>query len=193
MQKQKSFRNTIVALLITTMLIAILPTERDSAIYEDTIRLHILANSNSDNDQSVKLKIRDKILEKYSHLLKSDKSIVEAKSDIAGYLESIERDCQNWLSEMDISYGVKATLEDEWYDTRDYEDFSLPCGYYTSLKIELGCAEGKNWWCVMYPPMCLDIATDNAKEYTDSEKALISKNGYNIKFKILEIVSKGLK
>ena len=193
MQKQKSFRNTIVALLITTMLIAILPTERDSAIYEDTIRLHILANSNSDNDQSVKLKIRDKILEKYSHLLKSDKSIVEAKSDIAGYLESIERDCQNWLSEMEISYGVKATLEDEWYDTRDYEDFSLPCGYYTSLKIELGCAEGKNWWCVMYPPMCLDIATDNAKEYTDSEKALISKNGYNIKFKILEIVSKALK
>ena len=193
MQKQKSFINTIVDLLITTMLIAILPTERDSAIYEDTIRLHILANSNSDNDQSVKLKIRDKILEKYSHLLKSDKSIVEAKSDIAGYLESIERDCQNWLSEMEISYGAKATLEDEWYDTRDYEDFSLPCGYYTSLKIELGCAEGKNWWCVMYPPICLDIATDNAKEYTDSEKALISKNGYNIKFKILEIVSKALK
>ena len=193
MQKQKSFKNTVIALLITTMLIAVLPTECEGAIYEDTIRLHILANSDDEYDQKIKLEIRDRLLEKYSHLLRCDESIVVAKSNISGCLKSIEEDCQIWLGELGVSYGAVATLDEEWYDTREYESFSLPCGYYTSLIIQLGSAEGKNWWCVMYPPMCLDIATSDTKEYTKSEKALISKNGYNVKFKLLEIVSKGLK
>ena len=193
MQSQSGFKNTVVAILIATILIAVLPTECEGAIYDDTIRLHILANSDSELDQTVKLAIRDKLLEKYSSLLRCDDSIITAEATIASQIFDIERDCATWLRELGLDYGAKASLKQEWYDTREYENFSLPCGYYTSLKIELGNAEGKNWWCVMYPPMCLDIATEDAKEYTKSEQALISKNGYNIKFKLLEVVSKGLK
>ena len=193
MQGQRNFKNTVAALLITTLLIAILPTECEGAIYDDTIRLHILANSDSEADQGVKLTIRDRVLEKYSELLKSDGSMDEAKKNVASRLDAIESDCEGWLEELGYGYGVKATLVNEWYDTRDYEGFSLPRGYYTSLKIELGSAEGKNWWCVMYPPMCLDIATEEGQEYTESEQALISKNGYNVKFKLLELISGGLK
>lgn len=193
MQGERNFKNTVAALLITTLLIAVLPTECEGAIYDDTIRLHILANSDSEEDQGVKLAIRDRVLEKYSELLKSDGSMDEAKKNVTSRLDAIESDCKGWLEELGYGYGVKATLVNEWYDTRDYEGFSLPCGYYTSLKIELGSAEGKNWWCVMYPPMCLDIATEEGQEYTKSEQALISKNGYNVKFKLLELISGGLK
>ena len=193
MQRQGNLKNTVIALLVTTLMIAILPTECEGAIYDDTIRLHILANSDSEEDQAVKLAIRDRVLEKYSELLKSDGEISKAKENVTSRLGEIECDCEGWLKELGYDYGVKATLVNEWYETRDYEDFSLPCGYYTSLKVELGRADGKNWWCVMYPPMCLDIATVSEKEYTKSEQALISKNGYNVKFKLLELISGGLK
>ena len=193
MQKQTGFKNAVIALLIATMLVAVLPTECEGAIYDDTIRLHILANSDSDEDQAIKIAIRDRLLEKYSGILNSDGTIDKAREVAKSQLRLIEEDCEVWLRELGFSYGAVATLECEWYDTREYEDFSLPCGYYTSLKIQLGNAEGKNWWCVMYPPMCIDIATEDAKEYTKSEMALISKNGYNVKFKLLEIVARGLK
>ena len=71
---------------------------------------------------------------------------------------------------------------------QEYKDFSLPQGYYTSLKITVGEGDGANWWCVMYPPMCLDIATSEA-EYTDEEYRLISPSGYRVKFKLLELAS----
>lgn len=192
-QKQRSFKNTVIALLITCVLIAVLPTEREGAIYEDTIRLHILASSDSEADQAVKLAIRDRLLDKYSYLLRSEGKIDEAVLCVSENIRNIENDCAIWLAELGFDYGAVATLGTEWYDTREYEDFSLPCGYYTSLRILLGNAKGKNWWCVMYPPMCLDVATENVKEYSESEMTLISKNGYNVKFKLLEIISKGLK
>jgi stage II sporulation protein R len=82
----------------------------------------------------------------------------------------------------------------EWFDTRDYGDFTLPCGYYSSLTITIGRGMGQNWWCVMYPPMCLDIAladqSDNTDNYTDNENALISNGRYSVKFKVLELLSK---
>ena len=83
--------------------------------------------------------------------------------------------------------------------TRNYESFSLPKGYYTSLKIVIGRGEGKNWWCVMFPPLCLDMATESApaddavKKYSSEEFILVSKNGYNAKFKVLEIISGAFK
>ena len=197
-QKQRSFKNTVIALLITCVLIAVLPTESEGAIYEDTIRLHILASSDSEADQAVKLAIRDRLLDKYSYLLRSEGKIDEAVLCVSENIRNIENDCAIWLAELGFDYGAVATLGTEWYDTREYEDFSLPCGYYTSLRILLGNAKGKNWWCVMYPPLCLDLATEDAPRddaiigYTKEEISLISKNGYNVKFKILELISESV-
>ena len=87
-------------------------------------------------------------------------------------------------------------LGEEWYETRDYDGFSLPCGYYTSLRILIGEGEGKNWWCVMYPPLCTELASESAPaddgliDYTKEEMILISSGKYNIKFKILEDLSR---
>lgn len=180
----------IFAILISTIVIAAIPTEAEAAIYEDTIRLHILAPSDSAEDQKLKLDIRDRLLAKYSDELGYADDIIFAKAKIAGELNSIAADCESWVKEAGFDYSATAELCEEWYGTREYSDFTLPQGSYTSLKITLGSGEGANWWCVMYPPMCLDVATEEVHaEYTDDEYRLISKSGYRVKFKMLEVIN----
>ncbi len=177
-------------ILFSTLIIAAVPTEAEAAIYEDTIRLHILAPSDSADDQKLKLDIRDRLLEKYSAELSDSDSIVFAKAKISGMLDAVTEDCENWVRELGYDYSVTAQLCEEWYDTRQYGDVSLPSGCYTSLKITLGAGEGANWWCVMYPPMCLDVATaKGTAAYSDDEYRLISESGYRIKFKLLEAIN----
>lgn len=188
-------KNTI-AILIITMLIAILPTEAEGEIYEDTLRLHIIANSDSPEDQALKLEIRDFVLTEYGQRLKGYRSMEEATAEVERLLSDIETAASEKLSKMGYHYTVDALLGQEWYDTREYDDFTLPSGYYTSLRIIIGSGEGKNWWCVMYPPLCLELATEEAPtddgiiDYTKEEVALIKSGKYNVKFKILEELSR---
>ena len=182
-------------ILMATLVIAVFPTEAESAVYDDTIRLHILANSDSQEDQNLKLLIRDSILLEFSDELSSAEGTDDAKTIASGLLSKIEKFAEEKIIEEGYSYDVTATFDVEWYDTREYEDFILPKGYYTSLKIVIGEGEGKNWWCVMFPPLCLDMASEDTRseitndKYSKEETVLISKNGYKAKFKILEIVS----
>jgi stage II sporulation protein R len=195
MKKAKDLLFTVIMMLGIALTVALMPTEKDAAIYTDTLRLHILASSNSDSDQALKYEIRDKILQKYAKALGQADDPAEAKSDIAELTDDIENDVELWLKEAGYSYGCEVSLGVEWYETREYERFTLPKGYYTSLQIKLGEAEGQNWWCVMYPPLCLDIACEDTPEddavvgYTKEEYALITEDGYNVKLKILEVFS----
>ena len=178
-----------VCILLAVMLIGILPTEADSAIYEDTVRLHILAKSDLSEDQELKLYLRDKLLSKYSALLGGALSADEAADRLRYSLSEIEGDCNEWLRERGSNSHAKATLTEEWYGTREYSGFTLPSGNYLSLKIVIDEGEGQNWWCVMYPPLCLDVATEAKDSYSEEENRLISDTGYSVKFKLLEITS----
>lgn len=195
MKKTSNLLMTVMLLLAATLAIAVLPTEQDAAIYEDTLRLHILANSDSEDDQELKYGIRDKLLEKYGNRLGSSDSPEEAKKNINAMIPEIKTDVDKWISDAGYNYKSEVTLGVEWYDTREYDNFTLPKGYYTSLQVMIGEAEGKNWWCVMYPPLCLDIATESAPKddavlgYTKEEYSLITNEGYNVKFKLLEVLS----
>ena len=195
MKKTTDFILTIIMLIGITLVTAVMPTEKDAQIYDDTLRLHILANSDSAEDQDLKYKIRDRLLARYGEILSSASCPDEAKSITAEMVERIEGDVGEWLTEYGYEYGCEVTLGTEWYETREYDGFTLPRGYYTSLRVMLGDAEGRNWWCVMYPPLCLDIATEDAPGddavigYTKEEYALISADGYNVKLKILEVFS----
>ena len=146
MKKNFKFITSILIVLCITLTIAIMPTEKEGAIYQDTVRLHILANSNNDEDQALKLIIRDKLLEKYGGLLASSSSTEDAIVNIDTLRLQMEKDVNAWIKENGKSYTCNIELGEEWYDTREYEDFTLPCGYYTSLQVMLGDAEGKNWW-----------------------------------------------
>ena len=184
-----------VVILLITLIVAALPTDAEADIYSDTLRLHILASSDSREDQELKLEIRDRLLKKYGDVLASGESIEGAIEITDSKTEEIERDCEEWIAELGYSYGVTVALKKEWYETRDYEDFTLPAGYYSSLRVVIGEGDGKNWWCVMYPPLCLDIATESAPaddgviDYSDEELLLIKNKGYRVKFKILELLS----
>ena len=170
-----------------------MPTEREGAIYSDTVRLHILANSDSDEDQKIKLEIRDYILERGFLDAGAPESKEEAEARLASGICNAESEVNEKLGNMGVEYKATITLGEEWYDTREYENFTLPKGYYTSYRVVLGEGDGQNWWCVMYPPICKGLATDNSSDdgahYSGEEYALISSGKYNIKFKILEMVS----
>jgi stage II sporulation protein R len=194
--------NRVIWLLTTCAVISailiVLPTEREGEIYRDTIRLHILANSDEDGDQRTKISVRDFILENSLLYTEGAENKADAERALRKRIPEAERRINEFLSERGIRYGAKITLTEEWYDTRDYEGFSLPSGIYTSYRVILGKGGGQNWWCVMYPPICKGLATDNSADdavidYTSDEMKLISSKKYRIKFKILESLSQRFK
>ena len=175
-----------ILILLSLVIIAALPTENDLEIYSDTLRLHILAASDTAEDQNLKLALRDGILSEYGERLSDFESVEGAKSELTLLLSDIESYSQSFIEARGFDYPVKATISEEWYETRDYGEFSLPCGYYSSLRVIIGEGEGENWWCVLYPPLCLDMSKSNL--YSESEEALIM-GKYKLKFKILELAS----
>ena len=191
----KELMKSTLILLFSALLISIVPTDAEAKIYDDTLRLHILANSDSEEDQALKIEIRNLLLKNYSDRLKSSKSTDDAIKNAESLIPDMERDVKQWIKEMGYDYTVKITLTEEWYDTREYESYTLPRGIYVSLRVIIGEGEGKNWWCVMYPPMCLELALESAPKdnatinYSKEEINLINDKKYNVKFKILELLS----
>lgn len=187
----KSTLFSIFMILLATLFIAVMPTEAEGALYSDTVRLHILAASDSEEDQRLKLAVRDAVLEKYSERLLISENSAEARAAVSSMLPEIEELASEVILSYGYSYSVTAELCEEHYETRVYENVTLPSGVYHSLIIKIGSGEGKNWWCVMYPPLCLDVATADIPDsaYTEDEKRLVTLGGYHPRFKILELVS----
>lgn len=195
MERCKSIMGAVIAILFSVLVMTAIPTEKEGAIYEDTLRLHILANSNSKADQELKLAVRDRLLEKYGSLLSYKESKSGAVEAVCELKEEIKEDVDTWIKEAGYGYTSEVLLGTEWYERREYEGFALPEGYYTSLRVMLGASEGENWWCVMYPPLCLDVACERADAddallgYNGEETRLITAGKYTVKFKVLELVS----
>ena len=161
------------------------------------VRLHILAESDSETDQSIKLALRDDILEEYSEKLSHFSSSKEAQDEINELKSEIEEFCNSRLKEKGVDYTASVMLENEYYPNRVYEDVSLPAGNYLSLKIVLGNGEGQNWWCVLFPPLCLDAAKGEeayiAAGLSKDDYQLIKNDRtsqYQLKFKIFEVLGR---
>lgn len=174
---------------------SVIPTREECEIYNSTIRLHVIASSDSERDQSAKLKVRDAVLE---HI-----SAYEAQSK-AHTLSLIESDknelvkiAKETLEKEGIYDTVSLEIGKESYPTRYYEGFSLPAGEYTSVRVVIGEGEGQNWWCVLFPPLCTAEAIEYDEEayidvgLTKDQYFMITGTSpeYEIKFKLLEIVS----
>ena len=193
--KPKSLKHTtacILCLLAVTLLLAALPVEGEEAIYADVIRLHIIAASDTEEDQTLKLAVRDAVLSVYGSALTSYSDRDSAAEAAREMLPGIRSLAEQTLREAGCDKPVSVTLTEEEYPTRDYETFSLPAGRYLSLRVLIGEAEGHNWWCVLYPPLCLDAATEG-ELLTDAEWGLLTENGgghYRVKFKLLEWLKK---
>lgn len=138
-------------------------------ISQNLIRLHVVANSNSEYDQKVKLIVRDKVNEYLAPILKNSKSVRESEKIISENLETIQKIANQTLKNENAPYLAKASLGVRSFPTKQYENLTLPAGNYNALCIDLGNASGKNWWCVMFPPLCINNSTasidDTAKNY----------------------------
>ncbi|MCI2106438.1 MAG: stage II sporulation protein R [Intestinimonas sp.] len=169
---------------------------QQSALADKVIRLHVIANSDSSEDQALKLKVRDRILEESKHLISSGSTVEEAAQQISADLPAMAEMGSQVVQEQGYSYPVSASLEDNvWFPTKNYTDFSLPAGKYTALRIVIGEGKGQNWWCVVFPPLCLGSVSETVQEtaYADGlneqDVGLMTgeSEGYIIKFKAIEL------
>lgn len=160
---------------------------------ENVLRLHIIANSDSDADQSVKMLVRDAVIEKGGDIFKDSDDIVTATKVAEQNLEFFTDTANKVLRENGFNYRAKVSLGQAYFETREYDDFTLPAGYYDSLIITLGKGEGKNWWCVIFPEVCLPAASDASLGDTVSDESVKFAEGktqYIVRFKAVEIYEK---
>lgn len=163
------------------------------ALAGDVLRLHVLANSDSPADQALKLAVRDRVLEEAGARLEGVADRAEAERVLAASLEPLARAGAAAVAEAGYRYPVTVRLEDTWFPTREYDGFALPAGEYRALRVLIGEGKGRNWWCVVFPPLCLGAVTEPAEEAMEAlrsgERALIvgENEGYVLKFKLLEL------
>ncbi len=169
--------------------------DEEMEIYDKTLRLHIPANSDSAEDQAVKLKVRDAIIKYLEEPLSGCKTKDEAAQKVQSLTNEISKEANKVLKANGMDYTAMASVTVENYPRRDYEGISLPAGDYTSLKIELGEAEGQNWWCVLFPQVCVGSAkpAEALAEvgFTPNQIRLLTKHEdyeYVVKFKLVEIL-----
>ncbi len=186
----------ITALLVLGVM-SVFPTSEDMAIYDKVIRLHVIANSDSEADQSLKLKVRDGILSTVESLTEDCRTKEETERVLRVNTESIRAAAERVLSENGSAYSVSIEIGEEKYPTREYGSLRLPSGKYCSLRVMLGNAVGKNWWCVLFPPLCVGSASEPREEllevgFTPGQVEIITESSsprYKVKFKLLEILS----
>lgn len=172
-------------------------------ISKSVFRLHVIANSDSEEDQNLKYKVRDNLLSYMNNICKDCKTKEEALKIVERNKETFKNIAINTIRENGYSYDVSIEIGNFDFPTKYYGDISLPAGYYDALRVKIGKAEGKNWWCVMFPPLCfIDISSgvvpEESKEelknsLSNEEFALISdktNSSIEFKFKILELFNK---
>jgi len=191
----------LLTILLFTAASALYARSTRESIAENVIRLHILANSDSPADQELKIKIRDRLLEKYRKELSSNEDIEKTRALIYENLGNIKKTAEAAAREYGFDYTVNVYLAKDFFPTKKYADVTLPAGKYEALRVEIGKADGKNWWCVMFPPLCYADTDDSEAAAKSRERleqllsgdcyCLITKNtpDVKVKLKIIELWS----
>lgn len=195
MKNNKLIRVLIAFIPITLFIVCLISCASFSSacgsVRSDVLRLHILANSDSEADQSVKLLVRDALLEQGAELFDGTVTVDDASSRLEDEYDELIAVATDVLRKNGFNYGVDIFVTNEYFETRTYENVTLPAGHYNALKVILGEGGGHNWWCVMFPPLCLPAACDDAAldaYFNGGETNLLESNPkYEIRFKIVEI------
>lgn len=199
-QTEKLLIVAIVVMAIT-MLVGFLPVHGEEEIYDTVVRLHVIANSDTDEDQALKMNVRDSILEVINPAVQGCESQAQAIAEIGACKEEALLAAQNIIKESGYDYNVSIEIGKEEYPTRDYGNFIFPSGEYISVRVIIGEGEGQNFWCCLYPPICMAAASEVSGEYTNDAFIQAGLTGeqykiitetdsvkYRVRFKILEAV-----
>lgn len=166
-------------------------------VRENTVRLRIVANSDSDFDQELKLQIRDALTEQFQEVFAGMKTKAEAEEAAAKALDDFKETANDILRESGADYSATAELCDRYFDTTDYGEFMRPAGTYSTVQLTLGEGKGKNWFCIAFPPLCISASAGEEAQleaYLDENgwKFASKKNGYVLKFKLIELIERWL-
>lgn len=192
--KMKVINSLTVIMLCLLLLFCVLPIHGEREIYDRVLRLHVIANSDSDLDQSLKLEVRDAVLEYCAPLLRNAENREQAAEIIKANKSEIENIAKKTLVENSCNMNVTMEVCQERYPTKNYESFCFPEGSYLSVKLMIGEAEGQNWWCVLFPKLCTEAVTSPEEEFvavgfTPDQYKIITESestSYKIRFKFLE-------
>ncbi len=190
-----------IVLLFILGVFSVLPIHGEQKIYESVVRLHVLANSDSEQDQALKLLVRDEVLRQSEPLLRDCGSREQAIEILNANQDTLQQTAQRVVREQGYDYPVTVLLGEEEYPTKNYENCCFPSGTYVSLRICIGEAKGQNWWCVLFPPLCLSAASADDEQSNEDAFISVGLTGeqyrvitetdnvkYRIRFKLLEAV-----
>jgi len=191
--KLKLIEIVLMLLLAAFLASGALALQTEQELSDKVVRLHVLANSDSEEDQALKLKVRDRLLAYVEPILEAASDRHEAEALLRGQLLELERVAEEEIRASGYVYGVDVRLEDTMFPTREYEGFTLPAGKYLALRVLIGEGAGRNWWCVVFPPLCAAAAeevpeTALAAGLSFSQVGLITEenSGYILKSKLVE-------
>ena len=181
--------------IVTSIIFSVISFAQTSAhIRESVLRLHVIANSDVSVDQNLKLAVRDAIINESEEIFDGTVTVDNAVEKITPEINNIEEIAERVVENYGFDYNVDVSIDEEYFETRTYETVTLPAGKYLSLIVRIGEGKGKNWWCVMFPPMCVSAADeDDILKTTLSEKEIKlvnSKPEYEPRFKIIELYEK---
>lgn len=192
MSLSKKIKISVTVGIIVAILFSICSFAKTSEeIRSDVLRLHVIANSDTSVDQNLKLRLRDYILQEGKDIFNGSVNVENAVEKIEPVLPELEKSAKEFVNQAGFDYDVKISLSNEYFTTRTYETVTLPAGKYLALRVVIGSGEGHNWWCVMFPPMCVPAA-DKKDEienvFSEKEIKLVeSKPKYEPRFKVVEI------
>ena len=194
MTRWKKWELALLLGLCAAMLWGAWSMQRQDALAQKMIRLHVIANSDSDADQALKLEVRDKVLDFTTTVLQRSADMEDAQVRLRAELTRIETIAQREIAAQGYDYPVTAQLASAEFPLKEYDGFSLPAGEYMALRLVIGEGEGRNWWCVVYPPLCTAAAADMPQTaiqagLTDDDVSLITgeDTGYVLRFRSVEL------
>ncbi len=190
---KRLFKSVIFALIMSFILMLVPFDVQCKEISDKVFRVHILANSDSEEDQKLKLSVRDAIINEAEEILANVENKEQAEELVEKNISRLTTVAKRVISQNGYDYDVELEITNMYFDTRYYGDITMPGGFYDALRVKIGKAEGKNWWCVMFPSLCIysvsktETLEDNL---SDGEYKIISSDKeYQCRFKIVEIFS----
>lgn len=190
--------SVLIALVLCCVINVNAFSKQCDSIREKMLRMHVIANSDSVEDQELKLKVRDAVLKEGKELFDGTITSKDAERILVPHIKELEDVALETIKKEGFDYKVKITVGEEYFKTRTYDNsVTLPAGYYTAVKVVIGEGQGQNWWCVMFPPMCLPAANAECElsdVLNDDETDIVTNSEkYKFKFKIVEILEDLLK
>jgi stage II sporulation protein R len=185
------FVKICVGILVVLVLVSLFADRRE--LRESVIRLHVVADSDEEGDQAVKLKVRDAVLGVMEDVLAAVKDKKRAEAALQNALPAIKEAADRVLDAEGIIERAFISLSEEAFPIRHYDTFSLPAGVYDSLRVTIGSGQGKNWWCVVFPGLCVPAASEEVKDVAASSGfseslsgSITGQCGYQVRFWVLD-------